>query len=149
MKTQAKQYQESRILTAPKEDLLVMLLEGAVRFAEQGKALLVEKKFEESCRLFIRTQRILVELMSSLDEKLLGAPMHASLMSLYYFVYWRFVRASVDRSAAMADEGLKILDSLRETWTLAVEKDRKERRGGPSVPAVAPPAPAGGIDLGA
>lgn len=147
MKNPAKQYQESRILTAPKEELLLMLLEGGVRFAEQGRALLEEKKFEESCQRFIRSQRIVIELIASLDEKLIESQLYANLVSLYYFVYWRFVRASVNRDLRMADEGLRILRSLRETWAEAVVKGRKDGLPAPPVGQPVPRPQGGGLDL--
>lgn len=126
MKTPAKQYQESQILTAPKEELLLMLLDGAARFSEQGRARMLEKKYDESCRLYIRAQRILIELISSLDAKVLEKAVYDNLVNLYYFVYWRLVRSNTTHDPALVDEALKILQHLRETWAQAIDKSRKE-----------------------
>ncbi len=139
MKTPAKEYRENQILTAPKEELLLMLLEGAARFAEQGRAFLQHEKFEEGLKSFIRAQRIMLELISSLDENVLDKQLYSNLVSLYYFVYWRFVSASVRHEVKSADEGLKVLGTLRETWSMAVEKSRKEPTSAPKVSS--------GIDL--
>jgi flagellin-specific chaperone FliS len=48
-------------------------------------------------------------------------------MSLYNFVYFRLVNANVHKNKELIDEAVRILAHLRETWTLAVDKDRKEK----------------------
>ncbi len=143
MKGMARQYQESRILTAPQEELLIMLLDGAVRFAQQAKAKAVEKKYDESCKLYIRAQRIMIELITSLDARTIDPQLYGNLVNLYHFVYWRLVRTNLNHDATLADEALSILGHLRETWALAVEKLRKEQQLS-SEPAAAPSA---GLDL--
>jgi flagellar secretion chaperone FliS len=155
MKTPVKQYQESQILTAPKEELLLMLLDGASRFAEQGRARMVEKKYDESCKLYIRAQRIMIELITSLDSKVIEKSVYDNLVGLYYFVYWRLVRANTSHDPALIDEALRILQHLRETWALAIDKLRKESH--PQAALVdkaqkagvspAPPPPPANIDL--
>jgi flagellar protein FliS len=151
MKKPARQYQESHILTAPKEELLLLLLDGAIRFAEQGRAQMRDKKYEESCRLYIRAQRILMELIQSLDAKALDAQIYANLVGLYYFVYRRLVEANVTHAEPPVADALKILAHLRETWAQAVDKARKESHPQAALvekaeKAAAPPPPAG-IDL--
>ena len=95
MNNPAKKYQENHILTAPKEQLLLMLVDGAIRFTEQGKAFMLEEKFEESCKKFIRAQRIMIELITSLDESALEPDLYSNLVSLYYFVYRRLVEVNM------------------------------------------------------
>lgn len=126
MKPPVKQYQESQILTAPKEELLLMLLDGAARFAEQGRAKMLEKRYDESCKLFIRAQRIVIELITSLDAKVIEKPVYDNLVGLYYFVYWRLIRANTNHDEKLIDEALRILQHLRETWSQAIDKSRKE-----------------------
>lgn len=143
MKGSARQYQESRILTAPQEELLIMLLDGAVRFAQQAKTKAVEKKYDESCKLYIRAQRIMIELITSLDARTIDPQLYANLVNLYHFVYWRLVRTNLNHDGKLADEALTILGHLRETWALAVEKLRKEQQ----LPAEPAAAPSAGLDV--
>ena len=126
MNNPAKKYQENHILTAPKEQLLLMLVDGAIRFTEQGKALMLEDKREESCQKFIRAQRIMIELITSLDESALEAELYSNLVSLYYFVYRRLVEANMTKEEKTVNDALKILKHLQETWVMAVENMHKE-----------------------
>lgn len=123
----AKQYLRNQILTAPKEQLLILLFDGAIRFAEQGKAKLAEKRYEESCPLLIRAQRIMIELVVSLDRNVLPEEVYANLVRLYNFVYFRIIDGNVHKDPAKIDEALKILSNLRETWTLAIDQDRRRK----------------------
>ena len=125
----AQHYLESRIRTAPKEELLLLLLDGAVRFAEQGKARLLEKDYGQSCPLLIRSQRIVTELRLALRQDLIGEEIYANLVRLYNFVYRRLVEANLDHEAVKVDEALAILGKLREMWAEAVERARGERAG--------------------
>lgn len=128
---QAQKYLENRVLTAPREELLLMLLDGAVRFAESGRRGLEGKKFDKSCDALIRVQRIMMELMSALRKDLVGDELYGRLMGLYFFVYRRFAEANLRRDPALIDEGLAILQELRSMWREAVANYRAERTGGP------------------
>lgn len=123
----AKQYLKNQILNASKQELLLMLFDGAIRFAEQGKAKLQEKKLEESCQLLIRSQRIMIELVTSLDKDVLPGDLYTQLVRLYNFVYFRLIDANLKKDAQRIDEAVRILVHLRDTWSQAVEKDKKER----------------------
>ena len=125
--TKAKEYLRNQVLTAPKEQLLLMLFDGAIRFAEQGKTKMLEQQCEESCALLIRAQRIMIELITSLDKNVLPEEVYTNLVRLYNFVYFRLIDANLKKNAEKIDEALKILQSLRETWALAIEKDRREK----------------------
>ena len=125
----AKEYLESRIKTAPKEELLLLLLDGAIRFAEQGRARLLEKDYGQSCPLLIRSQRIVTELRVALRQDLIGEEIYANLVRLYNFVYRRLVEANLDHEAVKLDEALAILGKLREMWAEAIERARAERVG--------------------
>ena len=123
----AKQYLRNQIMTAPKEQLLLLLFDGAIRFSEQGKAKLAEQSYEESCNFLIRAQRIMIELISSLNKDVLPQEIYNNLVRLYHFVYFRLIDGNLKKDAQRVDEALVILRNLRETWSLAIEKDHKEK----------------------
>jgi flagellar protein FliS len=134
----AKHYLEMQITTASKEQLLLMLFDGAIRFSEQAKEKIAARDIEGSHKLLIRAQRIMIELLSALDRSV-GDELYGNLSGLYNFIYFRLVRANVRRDAALIDEALKILRSLRETWGEAVA--RAQQAQGPI--AERPVAPVG------
>ncbi len=143
-------YLETQIQTASPDQLLLMLFDGAIRFSEQGKVLLLEKAFEQSNARLLRAQDIMLELMSALDTGI-GEPIYGNLMGLYRFVWERLIDANVRRDAAPIDESLKILALLRETWGEAVAKARQEKSPGAmaasAVAGAASAAPRVGISV--
>jgi flagellar protein FliS len=127
---QARKYFEQRVLTAPREDLLLMLLDGAARFAEAGRRAMEERRYDESCSSLIRAQRIMMELMTALRKDMLDEELYGRLMGLYFFVYRRFVDANLQRDPALIGEGMRILDELRSMWREAVAKFKQEKAAG-------------------
>jgi flagellar protein FliS len=124
---QAQQYLKNQIMTAPKEQLLLMLFDGAMRFAEQAKGKLADKSYEESCGLLIRAQRIMIELVTSLDKNVLPEDIYNNLVRLYNFVYFRLIDANLKKEVERIDEALRILASLRATWAEAIEQERRRK----------------------
>lgn len=131
-----RRYLETQVKTASQEQLLLMLIDGAIRFSEQAKARLAENDVEGAHHLLIRAQRIMVELVSSLTRAI-GDEVYNNLVRLYNFVYFRLVQANVRHEATPIDEGLRILGILRSTWAEAIEKSVSERRGTLPHPQVA------------
>ncbi|MBI4569780.1 MAG: flagellar export chaperone FliS [Planctomycetes bacterium] len=137
----ARGYLETQIKTASKEQLLLMLYDGAIRFAEQAKAKIDEKDIEGSYNLLIKSQNIVLELMCCLD-KAIGEELYSNLMRLYNFIYSRLVEANIKKQNTLVEEGLVILRQLRETWSEAIEKNRKEEEAAPvATTGTAPNAP--------
>ncbi len=122
-----KKYLESKVLTASKEELMLMLFDGAIRFSGVAKEKIAARDFEESCRLLIRGQDIMVELMSGLRREDLGDRIYENLMGLYQSIHSRLMRANIKQDPALIDEAVKLLSNLRETWAGSIEKDRRER----------------------
>lgn len=132
----AREYLANQVMTAPKEHLLLMLCDGAVKFADRAKLKLADKDYEGFGHDVIRAQRILIELICSLKKELIGEEIYTNLVRLYNFVYMRFVEGNLKRDPVMIDEGLRIMKILRDTWYEAVERDRATRTGEP--PSQAP-----------
>lgn len=124
----ANAYLRTRVLTANPAELRLMLLDGAIRFAEQARDGLARKDFEAVYNGATRCQNILLELISGLrpehDEALCE-----KLSSLYTFMYLHMVKAASERKADMFDEVLKLLRFERETWQLVLEKIARGERG--------------------
>lgn len=107
----------------------MMLLDGAVRFAERAKEGLQRKDYEQAYDGFSRCQGVVMELINGLR------PEHApelceKLASLYTYVYMQLVKACTGRDMALLDEALGLLQYERDTWALALERLGEERRSG-------------------
>lgn len=122
----AQNYLRTKVLTATPEQLQLMLYDGAIRFAEQGKASLLKKDYEGTYNHLSRAQKIITELICSLK------PEHApdlckNLLGIYNFVYRKLIEASIEHKAEAIDEGLELLRYQRETWVMLLDKLGKEK----------------------
>jgi flagellar protein FliS len=122
---EAHRYFETQVLTAPKERLLLMLLDGAVRFATQARDLAATGDRNSASPLYLKAQAIALELVAALDASLDPA-LRRNLAGLYVFVYRRLVAANLEGTPGPADEALVILGKLRGMWGEAVASMRGE-----------------------
>ena len=58
----AQNYLRTKVFTATPEQLQLMLYDGAIRFAEQARAALEKKNFEQSFTLLTAAQKIMAEM---------------------------------------------------------------------------------------
>ena len=120
--THQRKYLETQIKTASKEKLLLMLYDGAIGFAEQARKLIEDESTNNSEEIntnLIKSQRIIAELISSLDfDK--NRDVATNLARLYGFIYQKFIEANLHKKSLDVAEGITILKSLRETWKEAI-----------------------------
>jgi flagellar protein FliS len=120
------EYLKNSVLTAPPEQLQLMLYDGAIRFVTAGRDALVATDYEGAFNGFDRAQRIVLQLHGGLRREV-HAELVDQIASLYNFVYRRLVDANSERDPAAADDALQILRHMRETWTLLLDKLAQER----------------------
>lgn len=133
-------YFRNQVLTATPEKLRLLLLEGCIRFINQGRHGLQNKDFEQVYEGFSQAKDIVLELITAVDRD--RAPeLCARISALYTFVFTRLTEASFEKDLAKADEALKIMEYERETWALFVERLAKERaeNNGQPAPDTNPP----------
>jgi flagellar secretion chaperone FliS len=140
------EYLRTKVLTASPEELHLMLYDGAIRFAEEGRTALQEKNLEKAHNALVRAQNIVLEMSSGLNHGV-NPELCAKLSSLYNFIYRRLIEGNLRRDVVPIDDALKILGYQRETWVLLMQKLAQERRE-QIVPSDGAPAAAQG-DLGA
>ena len=115
------EYLRTKVLTASPAELRLMLLDGAVRFAEQAQEGSVNKDYERMFEGVTRAQAILVELLNGLDPNH-DAELCKRLSGLYTYMYTRLVAGSSTRDADIFDEVCKLLRYERETWQMLMSK---------------------------
>lgn len=142
--SQPNPYLHTKVMTASTAELRLLLFDGALKFAEQGKAALEAGDHEAAYEGISRCQDILIELINSLQ------PQHSpelcqQLSSLYTFMYTRLIAAVGERSPAIVEEVLGLLRYERETWSMLIERLAEENvaAGGlVDTPRAQPPQPA-------
>lgn len=119
-------YLRTRVLSAPPEELRLMLLDGAVKFLRQGRDGLARKDYEASFNGISQCRDILVELMTSVKPEP-DPELADRVRSLYAFMYSELISANLEKNVPKVDKVIELLEFERETWTLLVEKLAKER----------------------
>lgn len=117
----AGEYLKARVLTASPEELRLMLLDGAIKFAKQGRAGLAGKDYEASFNGISQARSIVLELLTSIRDEF-DPDLAGKVRSLYTFLYTELTNASLEKSVSKIDKVVQILEYERETWALLMEQ---------------------------
>ncbi|MTK10642.1 MAG: flagellar export chaperone FliS [Clostridiaceae bacterium] len=116
-------YKTNSVNYASKEQLLLMLLDGAVKFAKIGRQAIIDKDIKKSHENIIKTQNIFYELMATLDVAK-GGDWANSLMNIYDFIVRRLTDANIKKDAAIMDEVIPLIEDVRDTWNQAYKTSK-------------------------
>jgi flagellar protein FliS len=122
----ANQYLRTKVLTATPEQLQMMLYDGALRFAEQARVALLEKKWEQSYNLISRVQKIVVEMNCTLKHDV-SPDLCGKLAALYNYAHRKLVEANIEHKVEALDAAINVLKYQRDTWAMLMEKLGKEK----------------------
>lgn len=127
----ANAYLRTRALTATPEELRLMLLEGAVRYARSGQEGLRARNYEQSFTGISQCRAIVMELMTSMRREH-NPELCDRLHGIYMFLFNELINASMEKDADRLDKVIELLEYERETWAQLMEKLRQERAAGAS-----------------
>jgi len=122
----AQNYLRAKILTATPEQLQLMLYDGVIRFAEQGKQAILKKDYETTYNCLSRAQKIITELTCALKPEV-APDLCRNLSGIYSYCYKKIIDASIQHDVAALDEAINLLKYQRETWALLLEKLGKNK----------------------
>jgi len=121
-----KAYSNAQAMTATPEDLTLMLYNGALRFLTKGMAAIDEKNIEQANHNILKSQDIVLELMSTLKMEY---EVSKNLMALYDFMYRHLVEANLKKEKQHLQEVYELMEQLRDTWSEAMKIARKPAVG--------------------
>ncbi len=116
-------YKSNSVNYASKEQLLLMLVDGAVKFSKIGRQAIIDKNVEKSNNALQRTQDIFVELMVSLDRN--AGEWAANLYKIYEFINERLAEANMKKDVKILDEIMPLIQEVRDTWHEAYKLSKK------------------------
>ena len=112
-------------MTASPEQLQLMLYDGAIRFANQGREAIEAKNYEEAFEKLTRAQKIVLEMDRGLNHEV-SPELCGRMSALYMFCYRKLVDGCVLHDVNAIDEAIEILKIERQTWKMLIEKLNKE-----------------------
>jgi flagellar protein FliS len=111
-------YKNNTVNFASKDQLLSMLVEGAVKFSKMGRQAIVDRDIKKAHENIVKTQNIFYELMVTLDVAK-GGQWAESLMKVYDFIVRRLADANIKKSEEIMNEIIPLIENIRDTWTEA------------------------------
>jgi flagellar protein FliS len=122
----ANAYLKTKVMTASREELRLMLIDGAIKFAQQALHGLEANDQEEIYAGFSQCRDIILELLNTIKPE--HAPDVAkSVKDLYTFMYGELVKSSMKKDQGILREVISLLEYDRETWVLTMSKVAEER----------------------
>ena len=125
------QYQQNQIATASREQILIMLYDGAIRFSQQAKMAIDENDMATKGKYIGKAMAIISEFSTSLDHEV-GGHIAADLDALYAYMLKELSNANVNNDKAPIDIVVTLLKDLRATWVEAIEIITAEKNGVPA-----------------
>lgn len=116
-------YKNNSVNYASKEQLLLMLTEGAVKFCKIARQAMVDKDVKKAHDSLVRTQDIFSELMISLDQS--AGEWAVQLYRVYAFIKEKLVEANMKKNLDIIDEILPLVEDINETWKEAYKRAKK------------------------
>jgi flagellar protein FliS len=122
-------YQTNAVQTASPGELTLMLYNGCLKFIQQAKKAIEEKDVEARNTNLLKAQKIIQELMVTLNMEYEVAK---SMMMMYDYIYRRLVEANIKNDVAILDEVEGYVTEFRDTWkqVIQINRQRQYAQGG-------------------
>jgi flagellar secretion chaperone FliS len=121
-------YLRTKVLTAGPAELRLLLLDGAVKFARQGREGIAGKDYEAMFNGISQCRDIVVELMTSIGPEV-EASLAQKVRAVFTFIFSELTTASMEKSVTRMDKIIGLLEYERETWAMLIEKLKREQGG--------------------
>jgi len=133
----ANAYLRTQVMTASPAELRLMLIDGAIRFARQGRDGMAARDHEKAFEGLSQAKAIILELINCLRPEV-DPELCQRLSALYTYMYRQLIEANLEKNPEMIDEVISLLEYDRETWSMLM----KQLAEGEDVPSSGQPAPA-------
>lgn len=117
-------YKQNSVNMASKEQLLLMLLDGAVKYTKVARIAIVEKNMVRAHKELIRVQDIFLELMITMDKS--SGKYMEDMYNVYEFIKNELVKANIKKDVKIIDNILPVIEEVRDMWH---EADKRIKTG--------------------
>ena len=107
-------YKNNSVNLASKEQLLLMLVDGAVKFAKRGRLAIEEKNIKMAHDSITRTQDIFTELRVTLDTS--AGEWAEQMFKVYGFINEKLFEANIKKDVKVMDEVIPLIEEVRDIW---------------------------------
>ena len=122
MTNHAGAYNKMEVLTASSSKLVLLMYDGAIRFAEEGLRR-IEKNDISGRGLYLgKSREIVIELMNVVDTKK-GGEIGENLVRLYVYINTKLNIAISNGDEEIVREVIGLLSELREGWKGLIKEE--------------------------
>lgn len=115
MSTNALQtYKQVQVSTASEGELVLMLFDGAIRFANQALGCLKQSDLAGANDKLLKAQDVVYELILALDLE--TGEVAQNLYRLYMFINRTLVQANVTKDPELVQQAVRLMTELRTMW---------------------------------
>lgn len=107
-------YKNNSVNYSSKEQLLLMLVDGAAKFVKIARQAMVDKDIKKSHENLVKTQDIFIELMATLDVS--AGEWAQNLFRVYEFINETLVKANLKKDLEILDSVIPVIDDVKDTW---------------------------------
>jgi len=108
-------YKQTEIQTANQGKLIVMLYEGALKFANAAIVAINEKKYDIANNNITRAEDIVTELLVSLDYDR-GGEIAKKLASIYIYINQQLLEANITKTVDPIKVVIGLMSDLKQSW---------------------------------
>lgn len=119
-------YQTQTVMTASPGELTLMLYNGCLKFIKLAKTAMFEQDFEAKNANLAKAQKIIQELMVTLDTNVEVAD---GMMQMYDYIHRRLIEANIKNDASILTEAEGYVTEFRDTWKEVLRINRTHRYG--------------------
>jgi flagellar protein FliS len=114
-------YRQTAVTTASREQLLIMLYEGAIKQLKRASECCQSKDLAGKGVAVGKAHDIINELSNSLDFKV-GGEIAKNLEQLYAFMVEQIIQGNLNNDPTKFDAARKLLENLLEGWKGAIQQ---------------------------
>ena len=115
-------YKNNSVNYASKDQLLLMLLDGAVKFAKIAEIALKENDVKKTHENLMKTQNIFTELMATLDTD--AGDWAKQIFRVYKFINEKLVETNMKKDLTILEEVIPLIEDIRNIWYEAQGKTK-------------------------
>lgn len=117
----AQVYNQSKMQTASKEDIITMLYDGAIKFCNIAESELENKDYAKVNENLKKAQWIIDELIATLDRRY---PVSAEFEKIYNYILSLLIQANVKKDKETLGLARDEIRGMRDTWLEVIKKSR-------------------------
>ena len=116
-------YKQNSVNMASSQQLLLMLLDGAVKYTKIARMAILNKDIARAHKELVRVHDIFLELMITMDK---NTKYMEDLYNIYDFIKNELVKANIKKDITIIDNTLPLIEEIRDMW---YEVDAKIKSG--------------------